>query len=111
MEADEERLVELTQQISLLYHNNIGINKVVELMRDQNVSVEVVASIYYQLFDNTEKLMRERFHYYVIECDMINDLNIVDCWTSRYFLTYSPYLSNSALHEITIFDVFNDRSM
>jgi hypothetical protein len=101
---------ESTKQISHLYHDNIDVDKAIELMRDQNVSSEVVKSIYNQLSAKIEKLMADRFHYYNVEVGINDDFDIY-VWTSRYLLVYYNDLLYSAFHKIKIIDLFNDRSM
>jgi ABC-type uncharacterized transport system fused permease/ATPase subunit len=96
MEADKER----TQQIFRLYYDNVNVNEAVELMRGQNISAEVVKSIYDQLSANAEKL--DRFHYYT------TGVNNISYWTSRYLLAFS---TKADFHEIKIIDLFNDKSM
>jgi hypothetical protein len=111
MQADEERINKIEQRISRLYHDNVGFYIIVELMRAQNVSVDVVKPIYDKVSAQAEKLMTERFHYYAIERDVDNHFNIVDSWTSRYLFAYCNRSPDPVFHEITIFDVFNDKSM
>jgi hypothetical protein len=112
MEAAEKRIVESTRQISRLYHDGVNFNKAVESMRAQNISADLVKSIYDQLSTDTETLMTDRFHYYTME----GEQNFLPCdniyyWTSRYLLAYWHRSPDSKLHKIKIFDLFNNRSM
>jgi hypothetical protein len=98
------------QQISRLYYDGVNIDEAVKSLRSQNISAEVVKSIYDQLSENVEKLTTDRFHYYTIK-DGIKVFTIIDCWTSRYLLNHHYESSNSAFHNIEILDLFNDKSM
>jgi hypothetical protein len=111
METDEERIVESTRKIYRLYHDNVNVEEAVKLMRNRNISANFVKSIYYQLYRGADNLMTERFNYFTIEASITTYFDVVSCWTSRYLLAYRNQLSNFAFHEITIFDVFNDKSM
>jgi hypothetical protein len=106
MATDEKR----TQLISRFYHNHVNIHDAVELMRDQNVSYELVQTIYDQLSEDAEKLTAERFHYYTHESEKDLKFHRVICWTSRYLIVYDAKLRDSAFHEITIIHSFNDKS-
>jgi hypothetical protein len=111
MEADEERIDQAYQEISYLYHYDHNVERAIELMRDQNVSSDLVKSIYNELSRKAEKSRTERFHYYTYKNDMNEYFNVVDCWTSRYLLGYRKYILNPAFHEIKIIDIFNNKSM
>jgi hypothetical protein len=112
MESEKQAIDESTKRISRLYYDNIDVDEAIELMRDCDISAELVESVYSELSAKVEKLMTDRFHYHTIECEE----NFIPCdniyyWTSRYLLACCNRLSKSALHEIEIFDLFNDKSM
>jgi hypothetical protein len=100
-----------TQHISRLYHDRIKVGEAVEIMRDYDISAELVKNTYDQLSKDGEKTMMKRFHYYTIKLEKkFFNYNAV-YWTSRYLLTYDNHPSDSAFHEVTLFDVFNNKSM
>jgi hypothetical protein len=111
VQVAQKRINEVTRQIVRLYHDNISVEKVVELMSDQNISAEFVESIYNELSEDTKKSTTDRFHYYNV--DLKEDLfaYTIDCWTSRYLINNDLDQTDSAFHKITIFDLFNDKSM
>jgi hypothetical protein len=112
MQADEKRIDEAKKEISRLYHDNIDINVVIQLMRAQNISARFVTYTYEQLSaDTDEKLTTKRFDYYITEDGMNRRFDVVICWTSRYLIAYSHYSSDSTSHQIKIIDSFNDKSM
>jgi hypothetical protein len=110
MESDKERIDQVTQQIVRLYHDNIGVEEAIDLMGDQNISAELVYGIYTQLFKDAEKSMTERFHYCNVEVKRDPYSYYVNYWTSRYILGYER-ISHPPFYDITIFDLFNDKSM
>jgi hypothetical protein len=111
MEADEERLVASTRQIYRLYHNNVSLEKAFILARSRNISADFVESIYNKLSSEFYECM-DRFHYYTINIDFTNYSDIrIDNWTSRYLLVYNKTSSDSAFHDMTIIDLFNDKSV
>jgi hypothetical protein len=101
MEPDEQKI----------FHNNIDAEEAVELMRGQNVSSELVKSIYDQLSKEDDNLMKERFYYYKIARENDSLYRSIYYWTSRYLLVDETVSDNSKFHEIRIFDAFNDKSM
>jgi hypothetical protein len=112
METTKQRFVESTQRIFELYHDDINVKEAIKLMRDLNITAEVVESIYAQLSAKSWNLMKKRFHYYTIE----GEENFIPgdsiyYWTSRYLLAYNKTSPDSAFHEIKIIDLFNDKSM
>jgi hypothetical protein len=109
MENDKRNIVHVTRWISRLYHDDVTIDKAVELMRNQNVSPELVKSIYDKASKYAnEKIMTDRFHYYTFE--KLGLYRQIYYWTSRYMLvSHNP--SKSAFHEVKIIDLFNDNSM
>jgi hypothetical protein len=105
METDE-------QQISRLYHDRVNIDEAIKLMRrSHNISSDLIKFMYDELSEQAEKLITDRFHYYTIEVDETLQSYSINCWTSRYLLRYKNASSDFALHKITIFDAFNDKSM
>jgi hypothetical protein len=113
MEANEKRIDNAKEQISRLYHDRVNIEEAVKLIRDYDISAELVQNTYAQLSENVKNLMAKRFHYYTI--DLKNRPFIrFNAWTTRYLLAYHNYRYTSAdsdFHDITVFDVFNDTSM
>jgi hypothetical protein len=110
MEAAGEYIVESTELILELYYSHIDVDKAVELLEDEDISAELVKTIYNELSKKVEKLMTDRFHYYTIRADNYSRIGL-NAWTRRYLLVYEKELLNSDFHEITVFDVFNDKSM
>jgi hypothetical protein len=76
---------EVTQQIRDLYLHNVNIEEAIELMRDRNISAELVKAIYNQYSIDTEKLKTDRFYYYTINIENYLFMNSYYIWTSRYF--------------------------
>jgi hypothetical protein len=111
MEADEERLVELTRQIYRLYHSDVDVETAGESMRRQNISAGLVKSIYVELSKEAEKLMADRFYYYSIKDGIYGSFEDIKFWTSRYLFVYDTTSYNSTFYLITIFDLFNNKSM
>jgi hypothetical protein len=112
MESDGERILESIQQICDLYHNDVSIYEAIELMRDKDVSSELVKSIYDQLSKEDDKLMKGRFYYYYTsKADKYWLNQRVGYWTSRYLVTAQYKCDESAFHEIEIIDFFSDKSM
>jgi hypothetical protein len=111
MESDEKRINEAKQQIARFYHDNISVEEAVELMRDKDISAEFVERVYDQLSEAAEKSITDRFHYCNIDVKRHPYLYNVNYWTSRYLIDCFNESSDSAFHEITIFDVFNNKSM
>jgi hypothetical protein len=111
METNEPTIDEAKQQISRLYYDNIDVEEAIDVMQDQNVSFEFVRDVYTQLSNEVEKLMMDRFHYYTIkgEQNFILHYNIY-YWTSRYLLVFRNRLSKSAIPEIEMIDLFNNKS-
>jgi Zn-dependent M32 family carboxypeptidase len=58
MQAAQERVVKFTRQICDLYHNDVSIYEAIELMRDKDVSSELVKSIYDQLSKEVKDLTK-----------------------------------------------------
>jgi hypothetical protein len=112
MKAAHKRMDRSTQRIYLLYHMGVNFVAAVESMRNHNpnISPELVRDIYSELSKESEKFLTKKFHYYTIEDDMNTYFDVVGCWTSRYLFAHNVKSTNRALHEITFFDVFNDRS-
>jgi 3-methyladenine DNA glycosylase/8-oxoguanine DNA glycosylase len=108
METAKKRIVESTKQIWRLYYKRVNVEEAVKSMRGQNISAELVKSIYNQLSADAENLMEDRFYHYTIECSNYHQINY---WTSRYLLIYKSEEYQSASHEINIFDLFNNTSM
>jgi hypothetical protein len=111
MEATGERILESTRQISRLYHDRVNVKQAIKLMRGQSIIPDLVKTVYNQLSWNDEKLMIERFHYYTIETEPYSPYRNFSCWTSRYLFAYRNQPVNSAFHNITIFDLFNNKLM
>jgi hypothetical protein len=109
MEDGEKRIARLTEQISRLYYNRIGVDKAIESMRDQNISAEFVKGIYNKLSTKFDNFTR-RFYYYIAEVYMKDFFNFIDFWTSRYLLIYPGGLNDPALRDINIFDIFHNKS-
>jgi hypothetical protein len=105
----KKRLDESTQRISRLYYNNYNVEEAVEIMGRQNISAELVNSIYNELSKDAENSMKNRFYYFTVNINYSFDM--VDYWTSRYLFAYGFDSSDSAFHEVTLFDVFNNKSM
>jgi hypothetical protein len=103
MKTDEEN----TREISRLYYDGVNVNEAVKLMQGQNVSSDLVESIYHQLSADAQK-MTDRFHYYTYEDGLDN---VVSCWTSRYLIAYLNRSLDSVFHSVKIIDLFNDKSM
>jgi hypothetical protein len=110
MQAAKNYILDSTQQICDLYRNNVNIDEAVELMRRQNISAELVKSVYIQLSKEVSKLMTERFHYYTIKRKQFLPRYNIYYWTSRYLLTYCEKSTNPTLHEIKIDDLFHNKS-
>jgi hypothetical protein len=110
MEGVKARILESIQQIFNLYETDVNVDETIKLMRDRNISANVVKGIYDQLSEDAKRLMTERFYYYTLEEDLDKDLKRIRWWTSRYLLGYSKS-RDSAFHDITVFDVFNNKSM
>jgi hypothetical protein len=110
MESGDESILEPTQKIYRLYHNDVNVNEAVELMQNQGISPDLVKSIYDQLLTDAEK-MTERFHYYNAEVNRNANFYRVICWTSRYMIAYDSISSDSNFYEFKMIDLFNDKSM
>jgi hypothetical protein len=80
-------------------------------MRHRNISAEFIKGVYTQLFTNADNTTKEGFDYYNGKVGFSCDFDIVSCWTSRYLLFYYFESTDPAFHDITVFDVFNDKSM
>jgi hypothetical protein len=104
----EERINELTKEISRLYHDNVSVGSAISLMVRRGSSATLVLNVYNQLSIDVDKLMMDRFYYYTIysQCDL--PYHTVDCWAGRYVLAC---YANSNSHIIKITDLFNDKSM
>jgi hypothetical protein len=111
MDSDEENIPEPEQQISNFYHGNFNVNEAINIMKCGNISAEVVESVYDQLLTDAENLTKKRFHYYTYEVYKNLQSYRVECWTSRYLISYDTESTDSAFHEIEIIDSFNDKSM
>jgi hypothetical protein len=101
MEPDEQKI----------FHNNVNVDDLVESMRGQSVSSELVKSIYDQLSKEDDELMKERFYYYKITRKNYLLHRNIYYWTSRYLITGYYKSPDPDFHEIKIFDAFNDKSM
>jgi hypothetical protein len=99
------------KQILRLYHNNIDVEEIVQLMRSRDISAEFVKSVYNELSAKTKKIITDRFYYHSIEVGTNNDFDVVSCWTSRYLRAFRNRSTDSAFHEIKMFDLFNNKSM
>jgi hypothetical protein len=111
MQATQERVVKFTRLISRLFYDNIDVEEAVESMRSQNVSSELIKSIYTQLSNEVDELRERFFYYYTSKVDKPRLKYRVGYWTSRYLITSYYESSDSAFHEIEIIDLFNDKSM
>jgi hypothetical protein len=105
-----ETINDVEREISRLYNDNVNVDEVLEVMRDQNVRSELVKSIYDQLSKEDDKLMKNKFHYYTIELDPDSDYYGVSWWTIRYLIDYR-LPPDPAFHKIEIIDLFNNKSM
>jgi hypothetical protein len=112
MDAAEESILESTRQIYRLYHDGFDVWEASDLLRDRDISDEMVKSIYDQLSRNAEKLTTGKFHYYTIGRGKNRLYSHVNYWTNRYLVAYRyDQSSDPAFNGITVFDVFNDKSM
>jgi hypothetical protein len=107
MASENDNIDEVAQVIFNLYYDCVNIEEAVKLMGSQNISAELVKSIYNELSTEIDKLT-DRFYYYTIE---VETDDVITYWTSRYFLAYRKYSPDSAFHEIKIIDLFNNKSM
>jgi hypothetical protein len=105
----EQRIFESTRQISRLYHDRVSVNETVKLMRDRNISADLVKAIYNEFSTDAEKTIADRFDYYTIRSEKKLYYYNINYWTSRYLLIRGFKSADS--HEIQIIDVFNDKSM
>jgi hypothetical protein len=107
METDEQLIYEVEKQLSRLYYHRFNVDEAIELMRDQNISAELVKNFYNELSTEVEKLTK-RFYY--TEVERCYSDYVVAYWTRHYLLSYND-ITNPSFHEITIFDIFNNKSM
>jgi hypothetical protein len=110
METANERILESTRQICNLYHDYIKLEEAVKLMRGQNIRAEFVKGIYNQLSADADNLTEERFHYYKTPNKKYSEYPRAGYWTIRYLLVYNTEAANPTHYEITIIDLFNDKS-
>jgi hypothetical protein len=111
MQAAQKHMDELTRQIYRLYHSNVNINKAIKRLRRQNISADLVKSIYDRVSKDAENLMTDRFHYYTMRDGISDYFRVLGCWTNRYLIGYDIESGDSNSREIQIIDLFNDKSM
>jgi hypothetical protein len=109
VKAAQKHIFKATYQIFRLYYDHVGLIEAMNLMRGQNISFDLVKAIYDELSTNAQNLTEKRLSYYTM--DAKRHFICYCFWTSRYLLVYDFKPTNSAFHEISLFDLFNDKSM
>jgi hypothetical protein len=108
MEAEDERFEQAKQQICNLYDDGVSMKEAVKLMRYRDVSASLVKDIYKELSVNSKISMTDKFYYSTnMEYDWSCRFKFL---TSRFLLAYGNESLDSDFHEITLFDVFHDKS-
>jgi hypothetical protein len=113
MEASETKILELTQAICRLHRYNNAIEMLAHEGFD-NVSVEFVQAIQDQLEKEADKFVKihrekaENTLYYTFDKHGKKSLALL---SERYFLLRSHESIDPNIHELELFDLFNDKSM
>jgi hypothetical protein len=117
MDEIQERLLDLTRNICSLYCDQVSFDNAIETLGDygfNNVLPALVKAIYDRLSveaNKFKKRCRDKADKSLFYSTNTKQSEYVNLWSERYSISYARNSPNSTLHQIEVFDTFNDKSM